>query len=469
LDFSNKTFTLGAEGGGQGSVRWIDWVFEYWHPSGEWRELNKLSVEGEIKDLQVAYDKGLIQYKYWDELAGSNGRTEGDKKLLDIRVVAKAVSYDEKVIAESQPYQFTVEYWGMPWIINHLELDVYPTMPVSTEMIIYYGTLDLDDPFKLEAVNVPPFLNVTFYPPEATTNIHGKTEVNMTVELDVTKLGAENIPSQINLDFIAKSGAFEAKSSINLNLLPAEWLVMYYVATDTKDSLQEFEQQNILDIMRASVSFSQPRVGVIIMMDLKDPWNVPLPEGQLPLKGNNAYIMEVENGELKVIVDVGTANMGEGDLLKLFIDTANEIIPAEKRMLVLSDHGEGMRGMIFDSSHNGVLNIKEIQAALTPNDVDILVFDACYMAQLEVLYELVGYTDLFVASQVKVANEGLPYLWVMTSMYNNPEISPLDVGFIFVDDVEFPDKRTNEVALIDASEVLDIVPACGTYSILTPK
>jgi len=106
LDFSNKTFTLRAEGGGRGSVRWIDWVFEYWHPSGEWRELNKLSVEGEIKDLQVAYGEGLIQYKYWDELAGSNGRTEGDTKLLDIRVVAKAVSYDEKVIAESQPYQF---------------------------------------------------------------------------------------------------------------------------------------------------------------------------------------------------------------------------------------------------------------------------------------------------------------------------------------------------------------------------
>jgi len=55
----NKTFTLKAEGGGQGSVRWIDWVFEYRIESGEWRDLNELSVEGEIKDLQVAWRKGL--------------------------------------------------------------------------------------------------------------------------------------------------------------------------------------------------------------------------------------------------------------------------------------------------------------------------------------------------------------------------------------------------------------------------
>jgi hypothetical protein len=455
----NKTFTLKAEGGGQGSVRWIDWVFEYRHESGEWRELNELSVEGEIKDLQVAWRKGLIQWKYWYDLAGSNGRTEGDKKFLDIRVVAKAVSYDEKVIAESQPYQFTVEYEGAVWMFYKPELDVYPTMPSSTDVEIFYGTLDTEDPFKFEAVDVPPYLNVTFDPPEITTTIHGTNKTKMTMELDVTKLGAENIPSQIEMELMAKSGAFETKSSIKLNLLPAEWLVMYYVATDTKDSLQQFEQENLLNIMKTSGGYSEPRVGVITMMDLKDPWNVPLPEGQLPLKGNNAYIMEIEDGELKVIVDVGPANMGEGDILKLFIETASEIIPTEKRMLILSDHGEGMRGMIFDSSHNGILDIKEIKAALAPNDVDILVFDACYMAQLEVLYELVGYTDLFVASEVKVPNEGLPYLEVMSSMYHNPGISPLDVGFIFIDDVDFPDKRTNEIALIDASAVPGIVVA----------
>jgi len=33
------------------------------------------------------------------------------------------------------------------------------------------------------------------------------------------------------------------------------------------------------------------------------------------------------------------------------------------------------------------------------------------------------------------------------------------VGFIFIDDVDFPDKRTNEIALIDASAVPDIVVA----------
>ncbi|EMR74231.1 Peptidase C11, clostripain [Thaumarchaeota archaeon SCGC AB-539-E09] len=459
MDIGNKTFTLTAEEGGQGSVRWIDWVFEYRHESGEWRELNKLSVEGEIKDLQVAYREGSIQYQYWYELAGSNGRTEGDKRLLDVRVTAKAVSYEEKVIAESQPYQLTVEYEGIVWMFYQPELDVYPTMPSSTDVEIFYGTLDTEDPFKFEAVDVPPYLTVTFDPPEITTTIRGTNKTKMSVELDVTKLGAENIPSQIQMELMAKSGAFETKSSIKISLLPAEWLVMYYVATDTKDSLQQFEQENLLNIMKTSGGYSEPGVGVITMIDLKDPWNVPLPEGQLPLKGNNAYIMEIEDGELKVIIDVGSANMGEGDLLKLFIKTASEIIPAEKRMLILSDHGEGIRGMIFDSSHNGVLDIKEIKVALAPNDVDILVFDACYMAQLEVLYELVGYTDLFVASEVKVPNEGLPYLEVMSSMYHNPGISPLDVGFIFIDDVDFPDKRTNEIALIDASAVPDIVVA----------
>jgi len=109
----------------------------------------------------------------------------------------------------------------------------------------------------------------------------------------------------------------------------------------------------------------------------------------------------------KLLLDLQEKNMGDKATLQLFLRYCVIHYPADKYLLNLYDHGGGAYGICFDETSGGDgLSISEITEAISNvkneinlEKIDILVFSACNMATLEVIYELKDVADYLLCSQ----------------------------------------------------------------------
>jgi hypothetical protein len=95
------------------------------------------------------------------------------------------------------------------------------------------------------------------------------------------------------------------------------------------------------------------------------------------------------------------SNMGDSRTLYDFIMTAKTEFPAERYVLALYDHGFGWQGCCVDQTSNDMLTMDEIREAISAaGGVDVTLFTApCLMGELESVYELRDWTDVYVGSQ----------------------------------------------------------------------
>ncbi|QXM06241.1 clostripain-related cysteine peptidase [Crassaminicella indica] len=102
--------------------------------------------------------------------------------------------------------------------------------------------------------------------------------------------------------------------------------------------------------------------------------------------------------KISTIFTTFEANMGDAYTLKNFIDYCKEKYPADKYVLILSNHGGGprkdpkneKRKMVCTDETNGydALYTGEISDVLTKEQsVDVLGLDACYMGNVEFAYQ----------------------------------------------------------------------------------
>lgn len=122
------------------------------------------------------------------------------------------------------------------------------------------------------------------------------------------------------------------------------------------------------------------------------------------------------------------ANMGDAHTLKKFIDSCKENYPADKYVLIMSDHGGGARtdkslnkhktpkSICWDDSNDeDCLYTAEISDVLTNDEsVDVLAYDACLMGTAEVAYQYRpgngGFqANVMVASAPNVWGKGFDY------------------------------------------------------------
>ena len=142
----------------------------------------------------------------------------------------------------------------------------------------------------------------------------------------------------------------------------------------------------------------------------------------------------------------GELNMGEAATLEYFVTKSAEFAPAENYMLVLWDHGASWYGICWDDSSElpdgeaDCLQMHEIADALASSCDDlpggklqILGFDACLMAGIEVAYEFSPYAEYMVAAVTTIPREGWAYEVIVSEMDVMDEPSPLEVGTLIVD------------------------------------
>ena len=89
-------------------------------------------------------------------------------------------------------------------------------------------------------------------------------------------------------------------------------------------------------------------------------------------------------------------------------------VPAEMSLPTL-----GLRSIVLDRSTNEPYNYMELPdfADAIPYKLDFIVFDACFMASVEVAYELKDKTDYIVASPTEVLAPGFVYSTMMPHLF----------------------------------------------------
>jgi len=155
----------------------------------------------------------------------------------------------------------------------------------------------------------------------------------------------------------------------------------------------------------------------------------------------------VASGDLESKSDLGNLNMGDPATLQDFITWGVANYPADKYVLILWDHGSGAigtssTGVAFgsDENHGGDgLSLPELQQALqnayatTGKKFDVIGFDACLMATVEVASTIRPYASYLVASEELEPGHGWDYAAILSAIRSNPAISGSSLGRVIAD------------------------------------
>uniref|UniRef100_A0A7C6EF50 Peptidase C11 clostripain n=1 Tax=candidate division WOR-3 bacterium TaxID=2052148 RepID=A0A7C6EF50_UNCW3 len=206
-------------------------------------------------------------------------------------------------------------------------------------------------------------------------------------------------------------------------IMAREWTIMVYMGGDNGMSDQVYA-----DLAEMTAVGSTPQVQIIAQVD-----NLPSD----PNPTTRRY--RIEQDTLKLIADLGEKDMADLAVLLDFIRYCRSNYPAEKYCLVLWDHGSGwypkglsQASIIYDytdsdsiSVTTGELNLlfTEIRRTLGKK-LNLLVFDACLMGEVEIAYEVKEGAEIMVGSEGLIPFDGLPYEPILTGIVTQPELTP---------------------------------------------
>ena len=155
--------------------------------------------------------------------------------------------------------------------------------------------------------------------------------------------------------------------------------------------------------------------------------------------GSNPVLIHIYHSELRGnVVDTlavypETENSANPETLTRTLERMQSDFPANSYGLVVLSHGTGwvlaemslptlgLRSIILDKSTNELDNYMELPdfADAIPYKLDFIVFDACFMASVEVAYELKDKTDYVVASPTEVLAPGFVYSSMMPHLFRS--------------------------------------------------
>ena len=190
------------------------------------------------------------------------------------------------------------------------------------------------------------------------------------------------------------------------------------------------------------------------------------------------YLYDSE--DLFLLEEKSQANMGEEETLADFLTYASTNFPAEHTAVLFWNHGGGtLGGVAYDENYSfDSITLDELQGALAaawtenPEDppVDVIAFDACLMASLDVADTLSGFAHYLVASEEIVNGYGFSYDGFLQALSRNPGMTPVELGRVFCDtfdeansDLEEEYSSYNTLACIDLTAIDPLLSAYEAF------
>lgn len=211
------------------------------------------------------------------------------------------------------------------------------------------------------------------------------------------------------------------------------WTVLVYMVADNNLESAAIEDMNeMLDIP------STARVNVVVQADRGTPADGNSNEavGGIPDWTSTKRLL-VNHGSLTELADLGELNMGSPLVLEDFLVWGTTHFPAEKYAVVFWDHGSSWPGFGQDETDgNDVLSLAELKQALTDARLprfDLIGFDSCLMANLEVASVLRSFGKVLVASEEIEPGHGWDYAAILGGLAANTAMSESDLGRLISD------------------------------------
>ena len=168
-----------------------------------------------------------------------------------------------------------------------------------------------------------------------------------------------------------------------------EWTILVYAAGNN-------DLNSYISKQFKALTHSEIPQNVKVIIQVSRPSKSLCAENYLnqELKGTWRYI--IRDNKAQIIDYLGTLNMAKPYTLFDFLMWGSKSYPSNNLMVILSGHGAGIVGVLEENFDNGlsIMGIRGLAEALsnfnkiTKKEIDILIFDTCYMNSIEILYEI---------------------------------------------------------------------------------
>jgi len=211
----------------------------------------------------------------------------------------------------------------------------------------------------------------------------------------------------------------------------ANWTFMVYMAADNNLDAWAYESLSYMEAVELT-----EEVNVLVLWDgYYEP----------------AYMYKIVNGGHELVrgfsLNGEEVNMGDSTTLKAFVDFATKKFQAQHYLLDLWDHGDDFTGSCWDEHPDDYLTHEEVVTGLAGNHIDILAYDTCLEAMIEVAYEYNAggmQLDYLVACENYIPLYGYPYDEILENLTSNPDMSPLEFAIVIATEyVEFYEPRAH--------------------------
>lgn len=183
--------------------------------------------------------------------------------------------------------------------------------------------------------------------------------------------------------------------------------------------------------------FDEKNINVVIFTGGAKKWHTP------NIPNNMNALFTIKNNKLVKLAQIGKDPMGYPETLAGFINAGTTIFPADNYSLILWNHGGGaIVGYGSDERYlrnpgKAMMTLSEIDSALGSTDLykngkkfELLGFDTCLMATLEMACIAQKYADYMVASEELEPDPGWDYYFLGEI---KPNHSGKEIGELVVD------------------------------------
>lgn len=246
---------------------------------------------------------------------------------------------------------------------------------------------------------------------------------------------------------------------------PKKWTIMHYCAADN-----DLKQFLVKDVNEMEAVGSTQNMNIVVQID----------QG-----GSDCKRLYIEkDADLKkinspVLAELGRTNMADSQVMADFIKFSMEKFPAEHYALIISDHGGGWLGAVYDESHGKMMSMPDIRKGIEMgisgkrDKLDVLGFDACMMANTEVAFEMKDCASYMAGSENNEGFHGWPYTQLLTrSALNKLErvmrgklnISPESFARKIIETASTDHENLPTLSAMDLSKMNQVAEATNEFS-----
>ena len=208
-----------------------------------------------------------------------------------------------------------------------------------------------------------------------------------------------------------------------------EWAVYWYLCGSDLETRFGSATDDLIEMLQVELP---PGITVVIQTGGAYSWD----NDTVDASRLQRYVYDRNGFEL--VDEIPLASMGQEQVLYDFLVFASERYPAKRTILNIWDHGGGsLAGAAFDELHDmDSLDLGEMTRAVTralgsdlsAPPLDIIGFDACLMATIDVARSFHGLARYLVASQAGEPLDGWDYTGMMETLARKPETAALDLA-----------------------------------------